>query len=91
MKKYPPTTCSTWHAPPLRYLYREVRSYEEASKKKGFLGGKFYKKLVRPCEPAQRALKSSAIDGAGHGDELGKKSCQKNRSEREVRAILVLG
>ena len=45
------------------------------------------KNLGGACEVAQRAVKSSAIDGARCLDELGKKSCQKIRSEREVRAI----
>ena len=59
--------------------------------KKGFMGGVFYLNLARSCEVAQRAVKSSAIDGARCLDELGKKYCPKIRSEREVRAILVLG
>ena len=51
--------------------------YEEASKKKGFMGGVFYLNLARSCEVAQRAVKSSAIDGARCLDELGKKLAQK--------------
>ena len=54
------------------------------------MGGVFYLNLARSCEVAQRAVKSSAIDGARCLDELGKKSCPKIRSEREVRSVLVL-
>ena len=69
----------------------QSRAFEEASKKKGFIGGGFYSNPWPSCEVAQRAVKSSAIDGARCLDELGKKSCPKIRSEREVRASSVLG
>ena len=55
------------------------------------MGGVLHLNRVRSCDVAQRAVKSSAIDGDPRLDELGKKSCPKIRSEREVRAILVLG
>ena len=70
----------------IRYLLLHMRRLP----KNGCLGGAFCLDLGA-CEVAQRAVKSSAIDGARCLDELGKKSCPKIRSEREVRAILVLG
>ena len=59
--------------------------------KKRFYRCFFCLTLVCSCEVAQRTVKSSAIDGTRCVDDLGKKSCPKIRSEREVRAILVLG